>query len=168
MSRGTSTRYNGLSVLRKIAKTICLSATDVVGHEVQKQFQWANPLDEGMVSILEAMSVPERRAVLEDELYEKFSELTRLAVPLCILPELGRALELMHMAEYQDGDTGEEYEDEEGESEYYDEEDGDPYGYAERDYSEDYEDDPDGGNYPGLNAYQLPGYDHKSWSTKHA
>jgi hypothetical protein len=148
-----ATRYNGLSVLRKIAKTICLSATDVVGHEVQKQFQWANPLDEGMVSILEAMTLQERRAVREDELYEKFSELVRLAVPICILPGLDGALELLHEAENYDGGAGEEeeqYEDEdEGESEYYDEDDGDPYGYAEGDYSSDCEDHPEGGNIQG-------------------
>jgi hypothetical protein len=164
-----ATRYDGLSVLRKIAKTICLSATDVVGHEVQKQFQWANPLDEGMVSILEAMTMQERRAVREDELYEKFSELVRLSVPICILPGLDGVLELLHEAEDYDGDAAEEggeeqYEDEdedEGESEYYDEDDDDPYGYAEGDYSEDYEDDPDGGDYPGLDSHQVPGYDHE-------
>ncbi|KAL2784474.1 hypothetical protein BJX66DRAFT_343995 [Aspergillus keveii] len=166
-----ATRYNGLSVLRKIAKTICLSATDVVGHEVQKQFQWANPLDEGMVSILEAMTLQERRAVREDELYEKFSELVRLSVPICILPGLDGVLELLHEAESYDGDVGDgeaegqgegQYEDEdEGESEYYDKDDDDPYGYAEGDYSSDYEDDPDGGNYPGLDSCQVPGYDHE-------
>ncbi|KAL3489550.1 hypothetical protein BJX62DRAFT_238951 [Aspergillus germanicus] len=170
-----ATRYNGLSVLRKIAKTIRLSPTDVVGHEVQKQFQWANPLDEGMLSILEAMTLQERRAVREDELYEKFSELVRLAVPMCILPGLDSALERLHEAEDYDGDAGngkgegegegeEQYEDEgedEGESEYYDEDDGDPYGYAEGDYSSDYKDDPDGGSYPGLDSYQVPGYNHE-------
>jgi len=30
------TRLNGLSVLRKIGKTIALSSNDVIGHEVQK------------------------------------------------------------------------------------------------------------------------------------
>ncbi|KAL3440520.1 hypothetical protein BJX65DRAFT_314710 [Aspergillus insuetus] len=67
-------------------------------------------------------------------------------------------------AEDYNGDATEEggeqqYKDEdEGESDYYDEDDGDPYGYAEGGYSSDYEDDPDGANYAGLDAYQLPGY----------
>ena len=35
-----TTRFNGLSILRNIGKTITLSSNDTVGHKVQEHFQW--------------------------------------------------------------------------------------------------------------------------------
>lgn len=54
------TRYNGLSVLRKIGKTICLSSNDTLGHKMQKQFGFNRVLEEGMLAIVGVMTPEER------------------------------------------------------------------------------------------------------------
>jgi hypothetical protein len=104
------TRYNGLSVLRKIGKTICLSATDTLGHEVQKDFQWRRGLEEGMVEIVRAMSVRERRGIVAEQvgpegLWVKLVELDALREEHYVLEQLPDVLSLLR------GDGGEEDED---------------------------------------------------------
>ncbi|KAL2815616.1 hypothetical protein BDW59DRAFT_166763, partial [Aspergillus cavernicola] len=94
------TRYNGLSVLRKIGKTICLSSGDVLGHEVQQRFQWDPSLEVGMQGIISAMEPEERKAIREDEssegaLWPKLVELETLAKDHCVFPELAQALDLL-------------------------------------------------------------------------
>ncbi|KAL4874541.1 hypothetical protein BJY04DRAFT_224921 [Aspergillus karnatakaensis] len=83
------TRYNGLAVLRKIGKTICLSATDTLGHEVQKDFQWRKDLEEGMLQIVEAMSMSGRWEIMEEQegaeaLWVKLLELDALREGHCV------------------------------------------------------------------------------------
>ncbi|KAI9368783.1 hypothetical protein BJX61DRAFT_550097 [Aspergillus egyptiacus] len=124
------TRYNGLSVLRKIGKTICLSATDVVGHEVQKEFQRDEAIERAMVEIVSGMGEAERRAIREDcgseeALWPKLLELEELGEKYYVLRELYKVLELLE---------GDSYEGEEGEEGDYDDYDG---------YDEDFMEDED-------------------------
>ncbi|CAP94807.1 hypothetical protein E8E15_004732 [Penicillium rubens] len=123
------TRFNGLSVLRKIGKTIALSSNDTVGHEVQKRFQWDACLVTGMLEILDSMTADEVRAIREDEsrpeaLWPKLQELEELSHDYCIHPGL---VDVLNRVE-SDG-----YEDEEGDEEGYEEEyeEGDEEGYEE-------------------------------------
>lgn len=121
------TRLNGLSALRKIGKTICLSDNDVVGHEVQKQFQCDHCLEEAMIEILSTMSEDERRTIREEEsseegLWLKLLELDDLAYDLCLFERLNEVLDLINPPrECDDAFDGEDSEDEEG-SEYFGEE----------------------------------------------
>lgn len=126
------TRYNGLSVLRKIGKTICLSSTDVLGHEVQKDFQWDGCLDEGMKAIVQEMAPGERAAIVEDEshpeaLWPKLLELQGFAEEYCILEGLGGVLEMLE---------GEDYDEEEGYDEEEEEEEEESSGEEEADEEE--------------------------------
>jgi hypothetical protein len=121
------TRFNGLSVLRKIGKTIALSSNDTVGHEVQKHFQWDACLVTGMLEILDSMTADKVRAIREDEsspeaLWPKLQELEELSHDYCIHPGLVDVLNRLE----SDG-----YEDEEGDNEGYEEEyeEGDEEGY---------------------------------------
>ncbi|KAJ5406672.1 hypothetical protein N7465_007956 [Penicillium sp. CMV-2018d] len=132
------TRFNGLSVLRKIGKTIALSSNDTVGHEVQKRFQWDASLVEGMLEILDSMTADEILEIREDEaspdsLWPKLQELEALANDYCIHPGLEAVLgrldpdhrdeeewdEEEHEEAYEEAYEGEENEDEgeEGEGE---------------------------------------------------
>ncbi|RDW83766.1 uncharacterized protein DSM5745_04092 [Aspergillus mulundensis] len=122
------TRFNGLSVLRKIGKTICLSSNDVVGHEVQKNFQWNESLENGMCEIIGAMSDEERRVIRDDvsseeALWPKLVELEGLAQSYCVFPEFSRVLEVLTEGLYDDDDDqGEEWSEEEDTDEAEDEE----------------------------------------------
>ncbi|CAG8075980.1 unnamed protein product [Penicillium nalgiovense] len=123
------TRFNGLSVLRKIGKTIALSSNDTVGHEVQKHFQWDACLVSGMLEILDSMTADEVRAIREDEsspgaLWPKLQELEELSHDHCIHPGLANVLTRVD----PDG-----YENEEGNEEEYEEEyeEGDEEGYED-------------------------------------
>ncbi|KAB8277086.1 hypothetical protein BDV30DRAFT_245463 [Aspergillus minisclerotigenes] len=95
------TRLNGLSVLRKIGKTICLSDNDVVGHEVQKQFQSDHSLEEAMIEILSTMSEGERRAIREEEsseedLWPEMLELDDFAYNSCLSERLNEVMDLIN------------------------------------------------------------------------
>jgi hypothetical protein len=110
------TRFNGLSTLRKIGKTICLSSTDIVGHEVQKQFQWDQTLEDCMKRIVSGMSEDERKAIRQDEssaeaLWPKLVELKKLARGRCIFNELDKVLDLIECGEGRGGDGEDEGED---------------------------------------------------------
>jgi hypothetical protein len=63
----TKTRWNGLSVLRKIGKTIALSSNDTLGHEVQKHFQSDSSFVDAMWDIVSAMMPEERQKIRQDE-----------------------------------------------------------------------------------------------------
>ncbi|KAF7629611.1 hypothetical protein F9C07_2287625 [Aspergillus flavus] len=94
-------RLNGLSVLRKIGKTICLSDNDVVGHEVQKQFQSDHSPEEAMIEILSTMSEGERRAIREEEsseedLWPEILELDDLAYNSCLSERLNEVIDLIN------------------------------------------------------------------------
>lgn len=111
------TRYNGLSVLKEIGKTICLS-NGLTASEVQKTFQWDHALEDGMRSIIEAMTPEERLRIRQDEsgeeaLWPKLVELDNLARNYCIFDQLGEVLDLLHGGYEDEGEDDEEDEDEE-------------------------------------------------------
>ncbi|CAG8144050.1 unnamed protein product [Penicillium salamii] len=82
------TRYNGLSVLRKIGKTICLSQGNTIAHEVQKHFQSDDALVKGMISIINSMGDDELESIANQEdtekLYPKLVELDQLSEDRCL------------------------------------------------------------------------------------
>lgn len=94
------TRYNGLSVLRKIGKTICLSSTDVLGHEVQQWFGWDTTLEDCMLEIVSAMSPKERSDITGDDssdqaLWPKLVELEGLAEEHYVFKGFPKVMELL-------------------------------------------------------------------------
>ncbi|KAL4887675.1 hypothetical protein BJY04DRAFT_212703 [Aspergillus karnatakaensis] len=85
------TRYNGLSVLRKIGETICLS-NSVIGSEMRKEFGRNPALVVGMAAIIGAMKPEEREAIRRDEsseeaLWPKLLELEKLAEDYCVFED---------------------------------------------------------------------------------
>ncbi|PKY00158.1 hypothetical protein P168DRAFT_244706, partial [Aspergillus campestris IBT 28561] len=76
------TRWNGLSVLRKIGKTLAFSCHNMFHHDVQETFQWDTFLEDGMLEILVAMSREEKAESRRDEwpeaLWPKLVELDGL------------------------------------------------------------------------------------------
>ncbi|PWY88192.1 hypothetical protein BO70DRAFT_359664 [Aspergillus heteromorphus CBS 117.55] len=76
------TRYNGLAVLRKMAKSIAL-ASNSVAREIQDTFSWDPFLEEAMLSIVSAMPISERQVVCEHGgekgLWPKLEELKNIA-----------------------------------------------------------------------------------------
>ncbi|CAG8923533.1 unnamed protein product [Penicillium salamii] len=82
------TRYNGLSVLRKIGKTICLSGGNTIAHEVQKHFQSDDALVKGMIRIINSMGHDELESIANQEdtekLYPKLVELDQLSEDRCL------------------------------------------------------------------------------------
>ncbi|KAJ5610941.1 hypothetical protein N7510_007660 [Penicillium lagena] len=118
----TQTRWNGLSVLRKIGKTIALSSNDTLGHEVQKHFQSDSTFVDGMWDIVSAMTPEERQKIRQDEsspeaLWPKLLELDELRENCCIFEDFGGVLDLLEGKEGENGDHGDEGEDEESEDE---------------------------------------------------
>ncbi|GES65670.1 hypothetical protein ATEIFO6365_0012006200 [Aspergillus terreus] len=94
------TRYNGLSVLRKIGKTICLSSNDVLRHEVQLWFQWDTTLEDCMLKIVSAMSPKERSDITGDDssdqaLWPKLEELEGLAEKHFVFKGFSKVMELL-------------------------------------------------------------------------
>ncbi|KAL4905212.1 hypothetical protein BDW74DRAFT_178215 [Aspergillus multicolor] len=92
------TRFNGLSVLRKIGKTICLSSNDTLGHEVQKNFQRGSELEDAMCGIIGAMSDEERRVIGTGG----------MRLDYCVFPEFSGVLERLMEGLYDDGGEEEE------------------------------------------------------------
>ncbi|KAJ6015875.1 hypothetical protein N7540_010466 [Penicillium herquei] len=122
------TRMNGLSVLRKIGKTICLSSNDTLGHEVQKQFQSDPSLERGMYDIVSAMSVEERQSIVNDTdesdgLWAKLKELQQLAENYCVFEGLWKVMGLLsgennHEGFDDDDDEDDEDDDDDDEGEF--------------------------------------------------
>ena len=64
------TRLKGLTVLRKIGKSICLAPMDALGYEVKRQIadEHSTCLADGMVDILKGMPFHERKVLAKDRL----------------------------------------------------------------------------------------------------
>ncbi|KAJ5109447.1 hypothetical protein N7456_006122 [Penicillium angulare] len=128
------TRLNGLSVLRKIGKTIILSSNSTLGSEVRKQFQSDPSLENAMHDIVSVMSVEEKEAIKGDDsgsgsLWEKLQELENLADGYCVFEGLKRVLDLIEGKDGGDGGFDEDEDEELEELEDEDEdEDEDEYG----------------------------------------
>jgi hypothetical protein len=112
------TRFNGLSVLRKIGKTIALSSNNTVGHEVQKNFQFGyDNFEKSMLKIIGFMEPEEVRAIQEDvsnpeALLPKLRELEKLAEDYCIFERLSEVLEALGDY-YEEGEEDREGEEDE-------------------------------------------------------
>ncbi|OJJ32684.1 hypothetical protein ASPWEDRAFT_42695 [Aspergillus wentii DTO 134E9] len=146
----SQTRYNGLSVLRKIGKTIALSATDTLGHEVQQEFQGESCLEDGMWEIVSAMTIQERDDIVNDNqdeeaLWPKLEELLGLANDYCIFERLGDVLDLLS----GEGDYDEEKEENEGDGE--NEEQYEDFSYAKEGDETEHE----GGNPEFLSCWDI-------------
>ncbi|PLB36757.1 uncharacterized protein BDW47DRAFT_126899 [Aspergillus candidus] len=107
------TRWNGLSVLRKIGKTLAFSCFNMFMHDVQETFQWDTFLEDGMLEILAAMSREEMAAIRRDErpeaLWPKLVELDGLRYSHGILEHMGKVLDELNRV-----GTGEEVSEHEG------------------------------------------------------
>ncbi|KAJ5130225.1 uncharacterized protein N7515_006264 [Penicillium bovifimosum] len=122
------TRLNGLSVLRKIGKTIALSSTDTLGHEVQKTFQYDASLVEGMLDILWNMEEEEIEAIRNDasapnSLLSKLEELEVLSRDYCIHPGFEQVLSTLDGAGDENDEDGEDDEIDENDENDENEED---------------------------------------------
>ncbi|CAG8898079.1 unnamed protein product [Penicillium egyptiacum] len=74
------TRFNGLSVLHKIGKTMALSTDDTLGRKVQGRFESDSSLVDGMKEIINSMTPDAVRVIIEDNsspnaLWPKLQEL---------------------------------------------------------------------------------------------
>ncbi len=127
------TKKSALETLRKIGKTICLSSNDVVGHEVQKNFEWNTCLERTMLRIAESMPVDERKKVLTTEFNEKLVELEKLGNDHCVFEKLADVREVlasssppkMNLEGDEDSDGDGEEDDDSGEEEDDDDDDED-------------------------------------------
>ncbi|PLN80396.1 hypothetical protein BDW42DRAFT_194486 [Aspergillus taichungensis] len=102
------TRWNGLSVLRKIGKTLALSRSSTLAADVT----WDPCLEDGMLEILASMSREEKVAIRRDErskaLWPKLVELDGLRQEQCILENMEKVLsELDHVGTDQEVSEGE-------------------------------------------------------------
>ncbi|EON67020.1 hypothetical protein W97_06136 [Coniosporium apollinis CBS 100218] len=93
------TRISALETLRKIGKSIALSGTDVLGHEVIKSFQQTDCFEETMRDILEVANEEEIVAAMSDEFIDKLEELVGLGEGQCIFEGLPEVLELFRNPE---------------------------------------------------------------------
>jgi hypothetical protein len=138
------TKKSALETLRKIGKSIALGNADVLGHEVQKQFQWDHSLETTMLRIAESMSVEERNKFMTAEFEDKLLELERLGDDHCIfesLKDVRLALLGADPSSGEDEPTGFE----EGDEGFSDEEDsGEDHGHGEGEL-DDEEDEDDSG-----------------------
>ncbi|KAJ6084583.1 hypothetical protein N7486_011383 [Penicillium sp. IBT 16267x] len=116
------TRRNGLETLRKIGKTICLSSNDTLGHEVQKQFQADECLENAMHDIVSEMSAEERQIVSHGPLWQKLEELEQLANDYCVFEGLHAVMGLIQGEGGEDEDEEEQTEDEGNDEDDFDEE----------------------------------------------
>ena len=115
------TKRNGLETLRKIGKSICLSSIDVLGHEVQKSFQYNNILDKAMRKIAKSLSKEERETIAfggsADKWIEKLEELEKLSKDRCLFEGLKEVVGIFkgkeEVGEDEGPDTSDESEDEE-------------------------------------------------------
>ncbi|RAK98488.1 uncharacterized protein BO80DRAFT_427317 [Aspergillus ibericus CBS 121593] len=95
----SQTRFNGLSVLRKIGKSIALSY-DTLAREVRMRFQWDPTMEDSMMKIVSAMEAQERLAIYQDNtsseaLWPKLRELEGLAESHCIFKGISQVLDLL-------------------------------------------------------------------------
>lgn len=115
MHPNPKTLFNGLTVLRKIGKTICLSGNHTIGHEVQKHFQSDTCLEDAMHEIVSGMEMEQWEDIFYDQhnpeaLWLKLLELEELAEGRCLFAGLGNVIELLNGAQFEGSDE-EDYED---------------------------------------------------------
>ncbi|RAL11796.1 uncharacterized protein BO97DRAFT_425095 [Aspergillus homomorphus CBS 101889] len=99
------TRYNGLSVLRKIGRSIVLSCGDTLPHDVQKSFQSDTTLERAMMAIVKGVEKGERERVMRentgDGLWAKLMQLTEEASEYRCFTRLGDVLRMMEGEEIE-------------------------------------------------------------------
>jgi len=126
------TKKSALETLRKIGKSICLSCTDVIGHEVVKHFQYETCLEKTMLQIAKGMTAAEHADMMRSGEFEvKLRELEDLAKDHCIFEKLPKVRKTLMgqngEAEGDEGEDEEEYEEDdestEGEEDTYDPDD---------------------------------------------
>jgi hypothetical protein len=134
------TKCSGLETLRKIGKTICMSSTDTLGHEVLKQFGHDSLFVDAMHEIVGAMSEEECEKMCEvndgrSTFSRKMTELCRLADDHCVFEGLEDVIATLsgqdeeeEGREYEKEDDGEE----EDQAEVEDEEEAIDYGHGLR------------------------------------
>ena len=141
------TKSSGLQTLRKIGKTICLSGSDTLGHEVQKNFQHETALEDAMCNIVAFMTSEERsRLCLDDDgrstFLDKMYELENLARNYCVFEGLTEVIrDLRSLSEKEQGD-----EDDHDESDEDDEHGEQDLEALEEDTQEEYDDHDDEGS----------------------
>lgn len=108
------TRFNALSVLRKIGKTIFLPANDTLGRQVQKEFVEMNEYVDAMQHVVSAMSDEERALVVSDAMWPKLQELKLILDEEVLSEDFQNVLDLLKGVEDDDGDDYDDYDDEEG------------------------------------------------------
>ena len=101
-----NTKFSALETLRKIGKTIALSAGDVVAHEVQKDFQRDSILEDTMMGIIQSMTPEERESTSsephEDVTWiEKLAELKEIADERCLFEDMAGVIEMLSPGFYE-------------------------------------------------------------------
>ena len=90
------TRWNGLSALRKILKTLSFGCDNTFQYEVQEPLQWETFLEDRMLKILASMSRQEKTAIRRDErsgaLWLKLVEVEQLRQDYCIMEKMKQIL----------------------------------------------------------------------------
>lgn len=112
-----NTKVSALETLRKIAKTIILSAGDVVAHEVRKEFQSDSILEDTMMGIIQSMT-PEERETASSEPHEdvtwieKVAELKEIADENCLFEDMAGVIEMLSPGFYENHEVIDLEEDE--------------------------------------------------------
>ena len=116
------TKKNALETLRKIGKSICL-APDTLGHEVVKQFQSDDCLEDAMKEILQTMTAEERIDIAKStdakgQFMDKMDELVGLADGYCIFEALTEIVRMLEggAEDSESGSGGDESEAEDGDA----------------------------------------------------
>ncbi|KAJ5337757.1 hypothetical protein N7452_004485 [Penicillium brevicompactum] len=106
------TRLNGLSVLRKIGKTVCLSSGDVIAREVRNSYGVSSALVNGMRNIVQSMGEDEVQSIKDqtdqEVLYPKLVELHELAGSYGIFNGLGEVIAMLEDEYDEEGEDGED------------------------------------------------------------
>lgn len=107
-----STKVNALETLRKIGKSIALSAGNTMAHEIRLSFRHNSILEDTMMGIVQSMTAEEREITSyephEDVTWiEKLEELKRTADGYGLFESLDEVLELLAPSS-GDGDDEEE------------------------------------------------------------
>ena len=106
------TKVNALETLRKIGKSVALSAGDTMAREIQVFFQHDTILEDTMLGIVESMTLEERE-ITSDEPHEditwveKLEELTQIAEGRCLFEGLADVIALLVPSSEEDTKDGE-------------------------------------------------------------
>ena len=110
------TKRNGLLVCRKIAKSVALAPSDMMGREVSQWFHDTAITEDTMLEIAEELPVEVRREMWEGEFGEKLEELEQLGKEEGLYTTLGDLI-LVTKREEEDQETEDESEQDEGDME---------------------------------------------------